>query len=65
MNHLVEAVKRHAHENYEQGWHWIVECYSDAELVTLIGKARTVAGAIKKVGEEVRIMKERESNCRW
>jgi len=49
---LVEAVKAHAVDNYESGgWDYLVECYSDAEVEELIGKATTVKGAIKKVAK--------------
>jgi len=49
---LVKAVKAHAIDNYETGgWDYLVECYSDAEVAELIGGARTVKGAIKKVAE--------------
>ena len=52
MKDLIEAVKAHARNNYEQdGWDYLVECYSDKEIAELIGKARTVKGAIKKVAE--------------
>jgi len=56
MNELVKAVKQHAVDNYESdGWDYLVECYSDAEVAELIGKCRTVAGAIKKVGKVMKI----------
>jgi hypothetical protein len=46
---LVEAVKAHAYENYEKGWDTIVECYTDAELARLIGRAATAQQAIDNV----------------
>jgi carbamoylphosphate synthase large subunit len=49
---LVKAVKAHAVANYETGgWDYLVECYSDTEVAELIGGARTVKGAIKKVAK--------------
>jgi hypothetical protein len=57
MQEMVSAVKAHAAQNYERdGWDYAVECYSDADLVELIGKCRTVGGAIKAVG---RVMKDK------
>jgi hypothetical protein len=57
MKEMVEAVKAHAVEHYEEdGWDYLVECYSDGEVEELIGKARTIAGAIKKVGK---VMKDK------
>lgn len=47
---LVEGVKRHAVENYnEAGWDVVVEAMDDAEIGRLVGQARTIDGAIKKV----------------
>ena len=53
---LVSAVKQHAVDHYEEdGWDYLVECYSDAEVAELIGGARTVNGAIKKVAKVMKI----------
>lgn len=53
---LVEAVKAHAIKNYEKdGWDVLIECYEDEQIAGMIGKARTEAGAIKKVGVELGI----------
>lgn len=55
---LVEAVKTHAIENYEQGWDVIVECYEDAEIAELIGRVTTINGAIAKVAPVVELRAE-------
>ena len=56
MKDMVDAVKAHAVAHYEEGgWDYLVECYSDAEVAELIGRARTVAGAIKKVAKIMKI----------
>ena len=53
MASLIDAVKAHAIENYESdGWDIVVECYSDEDLFTIIGNARTIAGAIKRVKDD-------------
>jgi len=50
MKALVEAVKAHALDHYDEGgWDYVVECFSDDEIAEDIGKATTVNGAIKKV----------------
>ena len=60
---LVRAVKNHAHANYERGgWDYIVETYTDAELAEAIGSARTVAGAIRKVGAIARLLGDRRDD---
>jgi hypothetical protein len=54
-NELIAAVKQHAVEHYEQdGWDIVVECYSDAELADIIKRARTAAGAIRKVKAHIK-----------
>jgi len=34
MEELLAAVKAFCYSNYENGYDYIVECYSDAELIT-------------------------------
>ena len=55
MQELIDAVKAHALKNYEKdGWDYIVECYSDDEILAIIKTARTAAGAIKMVRAEIK-----------
>lgn len=59
---LVEAVKRHALENYDRGgWDYVIETYTDAEIWDVIAGARTEAGAIRKMKSVVRMFDERRS----
>lgn len=47
---LVQAVKRHAIDHYEQGgWDIVVECWSDARIAIVCAGCKTVKGAIAKV----------------
>lgn len=63
MNPLVEAVKKHAIENYEKdGWDIAVECYDDATLASMIRGETTEAGAIKKVHCIVSVLDEVRSD---
>ena len=60
---LVTAVRAHANGNYEKdGWDFLVECYSDDEIVDLIGGARTVNGAIKKCADLLGVLDERRQD---
>lgn len=45
---MLSAVKTYAVKNYEsgKGWDYLVETMSDDEILALIGRARTVNGAI-------------------
>jgi len=63
---LIEGVKAHAVENYEQGgWDYIVECYSDDEIVDLIVEAgaTTLAKAIEAIGGIVEIFADRRADA--
>jgi hypothetical protein len=51
---MVDAVKKHALANYEQGgWDIVVECWTDDQIDEEIGLARSNATAIKRVGAAV------------
>lgn len=57
MQKFVEAVKQHAIENYEQGgWDFVVECWSDEDILDRIEGATTAAEAIQLVGEDVGVL---------
>ncbi len=59
---LVQAVKDHAIEHYEDGgWDVIVECYDDATVDEMIGACRTEAGAINKAWIVVKALKSNQS----
>lgn len=62
-NELVEAVKAHAVENYEDdGWDYLVECYDDGEVAELIDGATTVEEAIKAAAEIMRLLDDRRKD---
>ena len=49
-NDLIEAVKSHAYENYENGgWDYVIECLTNDDIARIIGKRRSVRGAIAAV----------------
>lgn len=54
MTEMVEAVRAHAIKNYEKkgGWDIIIECHEENEIIEWIGKAKTIAGAIRNVAEK-------------
>ena len=55
MNDFTAAVKQHALANYEKdGWDYVVECYSDAELADIIKNCRTEKGAIKTMRAHIK-----------
>ena len=51
---LLAAVRAHATAYYEvDGWDVVIECYDDADIIKIIGDARTACGAITKVRAHV------------
>jgi hypothetical protein len=51
---LLYAVRDHAVANYElDGWDVVIECYDDADIIKIIGDARTTFSAITKVRAHV------------
>lgn len=68
MPALIAGVRKYASENYEtgKGWDHVVECYSDEELAKLIGKCRTVNGAIWAVwNKAIRFVWQMNLDNRW
>lgn len=62
---LVQAIKDHAEEHYEDGgWDVVVECYGDEEIAGVIGKARTVKGALAKFQLLVSVWADRQADAR-
>jgi hypothetical protein len=62
---LVGEVKRYAEAHYSDGgWDVIVECWSDADIAEAIGRARTLAGAIRKLRTFVSVMADRQADAR-
>lgn len=57
---LVAAVRAHASENYETGgWDYVIECWSDEDILRTIEGAKTERGAIKKAAGVVRTLNDR------
>lgn len=64
MTELVEAVKAHANEHYEDGgWDVIVECWSDEEIAEAVKGTKTTAGAIRKMRSVVGIYADRQADA--
>ena len=57
---MVLAVKEHALANYETGgWDYVVETMTDEEIERHIIYCRSGAGAIKKMGQLVKLLDDR------
>lgn len=60
---LLEQVKAHAEANYENGWDTIVECFSDKDILDLVGSAYTLNTWIARLQKFVDDRAEALSNC--
>jgi hypothetical protein len=61
---VVEAVKAHALANYNAGgWDVIVEAWTDEDIASAIGAARTLKGAIKKLAPVIDVYSERQADA--
>jgi hypothetical protein len=57
---LLSAIKAHATANYNSGgWDYLVECYTDNDILLLTAECMTIADAIAKLGRIMSIMDER------
>ena len=54
---LIRAVRDHAEKNYvKEGWDFLVECWSDDDIVKAMGKVRSAKSAIAACKRELRIL---------
>jgi len=61
---LVEQVKAHALEHYNDGgWDVLVECWSDEELAEVVGKKRTLRSALAEFAPLVSVWAERQADA--
>jgi hypothetical protein len=59
---LIAAVRAHAVENYNRGgWDVIVEAFDDAQISEVIGRARTLKGALAKFAPVNDVIADRRS----
>jgi hypothetical protein len=49
---LAGAVRHYADTHYEKGWDIVVECFSDQDIIAVIGGAQTVNGALRKMYQD-------------
>jgi hypothetical protein len=63
MKALVEGVKKHATQHYEEdGWDYVVETMDDEEIADLVGFARNVREAIANVANTTTLLHERRED---
>jgi len=65
MAELIEAVRKHALEHYnEDGWDFVVEAMDDEDLADYIGNAYKEAGAIRRLHKIAKDLDDRRQMFR-
>lgn len=65
MQHLIDAVRAHAMENWHKdGWDYLAECWDDQDIAIAIGDAKTARAAIAACKRQVRILDDHRSEMR-
>jgi hypothetical protein len=60
MNPFLEDVKKYARKYYDTyGWDFVVEAMSDEEITEIIGRSRTLGGALRKLEKVTRMLDEK------
>ena len=62
---LIAAIRNHANKNYSRGWDVVVECYTDGEIADVIGRARTVKGALAKFSAIIDVVSDRQAEAAY
>jgi hypothetical protein len=62
---LIAEVRAHAVANYEGGWSVVVECYDDEAISDVIGRARTLKGALAKFATIVDVFADRFAEAQF
>jgi len=61
---LIRQIRKYGEKNYEKdGWDYLVECYSDQEIIEQMGNAKTLLGAIRRLSWILKIKNEYRSEC--
>ena len=57
---LIDAVRAHAVEHYnEGGWDFVVECWEDWEILAVVRGCKKEGQAIRKVRKQIRALDDR------
>jgi hypothetical protein len=67
MQNLIDAVKKHANEHYEDGgWDVLVECWSDKDILNHLNTygARTEKQAVESFKTVVSVWADRQADAR-
>jgi len=61
----VEALKKFAYENYEDGAHWVVETFGEADWEWWLFNSNSLEAAKQDLQDHWEFMVEREADCQF
>ena len=62
---LVDAVRAHALDHYnEDGWDYVVECWEDYEILSIVRGSKSESQAIRKVRKQVKVLSDYRDEVR-
>lgn len=62
---LLSDIRKHAINEYENGWDVIVECFTDSDILAVVGSAYTLPSWIKRLTEVIAERNEAIGNCQF
>jgi hypothetical protein len=66
VNQAINTLKQYARDHYEQGGHWVYECYDRADYADVLVRA---AGGIERakqmLKEDWELTESRAQDCKW
>lgn len=63
MDERISAVRAYAKDHYEEdGWDYVVECFSDTDILEEIAGAMTPEEAIELVRQAVKVLDDRRKD---
>lgn len=61
----VAKIRKHAHENYEKnGWDYLVETYSDTDILFEIKDCKTYDASLKRIEQLMNILNDHRSEIK-
>lgn len=61
----IAILKKYAMDNYEDGGHWVVETYSNADYAEVLGRCSSLEEAKQALKENWELCVMQEKECGW
>ena len=61
----IQVLEKYAMDNYEEGGHWVVETYSDADYAEVLGRCSSLEAAKEALKKDWELCVMQEKECGW